>query len=569
MSATTSALPASKLLNASENAVSEMIEGALLAHNDLVELVPHNVLMRRDYKSIKEDRVALISGGGSGHEPAHAGFIGEGMLTAAVLGGVFASPTAAAVYGAICEVTGPKGCLLIVKNYTGDRLNFGIAAEKAKANGLKVEMVIVGDDVAVNAGAESNGTITGRRGLAGTLFVHKVAGAAAEAGESLAEVYAAAQSVANGVGSMGVALTTCTVPGSVVSTRISPGEMELGLGIHGEPGRARAPLKPVDEIAETIIKQINAVLPLSGKRLAVMINNLGGTPLMELYVAARAVRNYLTTHSGLNAKVERMYVGSFMTSLEMQGLMVTCFVFDNPLQIARIDAFTAAPGWPKRASKKQVVEDLARESQVYGFSIESEAYGSNPDTDVTERLKRACHVLIENEKRLNDMDAIVGDGDCGRTIKSGAKAILDQADTLPSSNPSSLCAALAEIIQKSMGGSSGAVMNIMLCAARTRLLEDGATWASGFQAAVEAASFYGGAKEGYRTLLDALIPAARTATEGGSSSDVIAAAKKGAEKTATMRPLAGRSSYLSETQVHGTADPGAIAAALFLESLLQ
>ena len=263
MSATTSALPASKLLNASENAVSEMIEGALLTHNDLVELVPHNVLMRRDYKSIKEDRVALISGGGSGHEPAHAGFIGEGMLTAAVLGGVFASPTAAAVYGAICEVTGPKGCLLIVKNYTGDRLNFGIAAEKAKANGLKVEMVIVGDDVAVNAGAESNGTITGRRGLAGTLFVHKVAGAAAEAGESLAEVYAAAQSVANGVGSMGVALTTCTVPGSVVSTRISPGEMELGLGIHGEPGRARAPLKPVDEIAETIIKQINADITIT------------------------------------------------------------------------------------------------------------------------------------------------------------------------------------------------------------------------------------------------------------------------------------------------------------------
>ena len=557
--------PAKKLLNKTENVVSEMIEGALLAHSGLVSLVPHNVLMRRDYNLVKSDNVALISGGGSGHEPSHAGFVGKGMLTAAVLGGVFASPTANAVYAAICEVTGPKGCLLIVKNYTGDRLNFGIAAEKAKAKGLKVNMVIVGDDVAVNAGEESNGTITGRRGLSGTLFVHKVAGAAAEAGETLDDVTAAARTVAGAVGSMGVALTTCTVPGSAVSSRIPENHMELGLGIHGEPGRELVPVRSVDSVVNTIVDQINKVVPLRSKRLALMINNLGGTPLMELYVAARAAYNYLTT--GFNAKVERMYVGSFMTSLEMQGLMVTCFVVENPLQMARIDAFTSAPAWPKNA---RVAENTEAGSVVHAVNmdVKEDVFGA-PDPEIVGRLKMACQVIIENEQRLNALDAIVGDGDCGLTMKRGAVAILDQLGRLPSSVPASLCTALAKIIQTSMGGTSGAILDIMLSAAAAHFMEQGATWPEAFQKAVDAASFYGGAKEGYRTMLDALIPAARKAMEGGSTADVVAAANEGANKTATMTPLAGRSSYLSIDQVNGTEDPGAVAAALVLDSLLQ
>ena len=346
-----------KLINKPENVVSEMIQGALYAHPDLMLLKGQNVLLRRDYQTIKEEQVVLISGGGSGHEPAHAGFIGDGMLTAAVLGGVFASPTAAAVLAAITECTGKKGCLLIVKNYTGDRLNFGIAAEKAKAKGLRVKMIIVGDDVAVNAGDESDGTITGRRGLAGTCFVHKICGAAAKSGASLSSVYDAAVQVCKNTGSMGVALSTCTVPGTEQSTRIPPGHIELGLGIHGEPGRELCKSKPVDHIVATILKKINDIVKLEGeKQIVVMINNLGGTPLMELYIVAKAVRNYLNDH--LNASVIRFYTGSFMTSLEMQGCMVTCMKITSELQLSRLDMQTCAPAWPKPSRRLATVAEL-------------------------------------------------------------------------------------------------------------------------------------------------------------------------------------------------------------------
>ena len=263
-------------------------------------------------------QVALLSGGGSGHEPAHAGFIGKGMLSAAVCGGVFASPSVDSILAGIRSicVPGGKGCLLIVKNYTGDRLNFGLAAETCKAEGIPCEMVIVGDDVAVNAGKEDDGTITGRRGLAGTVFVHKCAGAVAEAGGSLAEVAAAARSAAESVGSMGVALTTCTVPGGKPSDRIGENEMELGLGIHNEPGRTKTTVTDVNSIVEIIIEEIDNVMDVKGKAVALMINNLGGTPMLELYVAARAIHQALENR---NVVISRSYVGSFMTSLEMQG----------------------------------------------------------------------------------------------------------------------------------------------------------------------------------------------------------------------------------------------------------
>ena len=252
-----------KLINNPENVVEEMIQGIVACHPSLVRIEGYHVLLRADYLSRRSTKVAIISGGGSGHEPAHAGFIGHGMLTAAVCGGVFASPSVDSILAAIRSVSCPEGpgCLLIVKNYTGDRLNFGLAAETIKSEGIQCSMVIVGDDVAVNAGDEDDGTITGRRGLAGTIFVHKCAGAMAEReGATLSEVTNAGKKAACEVGSMGVALTTCTVPGGVPSERIGLNEMEYGLGIHNEPGREKKKIENVDFIVQTLINEIISVM---------------------------------------------------------------------------------------------------------------------------------------------------------------------------------------------------------------------------------------------------------------------------------------------------------------------
>ncbi len=571
-----------KLINSTNDVVSEMISGALFSHPDLMLLKGQNVLLRRDYQLVKDEQVCLISGGGSGHEPAHAGFIGDGMLTAAVLGGVFASPTAAAVLSAITECTGKKGCLLIVKNYTGDRLNFGIAAEKAKAKGLQVKMIIVGDDVAVNAGKESDGTITGRRGLAGTCFVHKICGAAAKSGATLSSVYDAAVQVCNNIGSMGVALSTCTVPGTKPSTRIPYAHMEVGLGIHGEPGRELCKIQPVNNIVATILNKINEILPLEKEEeIVVMVNNLGGTPLMELYIVANSVRKYLKEK--LNATAIRFYVGSFMTSLEMQGCMVTCMKIINELQLCRLDMKTSAPAWPKQSQQLTTVTDLMSQSHIHPLiesrdlknTFDDSEKDEYVDVDITNKIKNACEKIINAEAELTQLDSVVGDGDCGLTMKKGAMAVLDNLNNLSTKFPIDLMGEISYIIGDAMGGSSGALLEIMLNAAASSFKDDynnsneKPNWRKAFLAGVNAASFYGGAKKGYRTCLDSLFPAAEAAVAGSSVEIIIESAKNGANETANMKPLAGRSSYLKIEQVTGTKDPGAVAASIIIEALLK
>ncbi|KAK1287391.1 putative 3,4-dihydroxy-2-butanone kinase [Acorus calamus] len=265
-----------KLINDPNDVVTEFIEGLVETYPGLQYLDGFpgiKVVLRADVVGTKYDKVAVICGGGSGHEPAHAGFVGEGMLTAAILGDVFASPHVDAILAGIRAVTGPMGCLLIVKNYTGDRLNFGLAAEQAKSEGYKVESVIVGDDCAL----PPRRGIAGRRGLAGTILVQKVAGAAAAAGLSLTEVLDEAKHASEMVGTMGVALSVCTLPGQVTSDRLGPGKMELGLGIHGEPGAAVTDLQPVDLVVSHVLKQILSketnYIPISrGNNVVLMVN---------------------------------------------------------------------------------------------------------------------------------------------------------------------------------------------------------------------------------------------------------------------------------------------------------
>ncbi|MBC2425608.1 dihydroxyacetone kinase subunit DhaK, partial [Clostridium beijerinckii] len=285
-----------------------------------------NIIVRKD-APIK-DKVALVSGGGSGHEPSHGGYVGQGMLTAAVAGEVFTSPTPDQVYEAIKAVDGGKGVLLIIKNYSGDVMNFEMAKDMAEVDGIKVESVIVNDDVAV----ENSTYTTGRRGIAGTIFVHKIAGAKAEKGASLEEVKAVAEKVIANTRSMGMALTPCIVPAAGKPTfTLGEKEMEIGMGIHGEPGTHREELKTSDEVVEILLKKILQDVEINkNDEIAVMVNGLGATPLMELYIVNKKVNRILKDNG---VKVYKTFVGEFMTSLEMAGCSITILKLDEELKV--------------------------------------------------------------------------------------------------------------------------------------------------------------------------------------------------------------------------------------------
>jgi len=314
-----------KIINNPANVVDEMLEGMTLAYPQyLRRLDGFNVLVRAGAPTAK---VALVSGGGSGHEPSHGGFVGKGMLDGAVAGAVFTSPTPDQIFEAIKAVDGGKGVLLVVKNYTGDVLNFDMAAEMADAEGIKVDKVVVNDDVAV-----MNSTwTTGRRGIAGTIFIHKIAGAKAEAGGSLEEVKAVAEKVIANVRSMGMAISPCTVPeAGKPSFTLSEDEMEIGLGIHGEPGTHREALRPADEITDILLDKIFADISLgSGDEVALLINGLGATPLMELQVVNRRVAHVMASKG---IKVAKTVVGNYMTSLEMGGFSISVLKLDSELK---------------------------------------------------------------------------------------------------------------------------------------------------------------------------------------------------------------------------------------------
>ena len=291
-----------KFINQVEKVEEQMVSGLAKAYPSYLRKLDGMNVVVRAHK--KEGRVALISGGGSGHEPAHGGYVGEGMLDAAVAGDVFTSPTPDQIYEGIKAVATEEGVLMIVKNYTGDVMNFEMAAELADMEGIKVKQVVVNDDVAVK---DSLYTV-GRRGVAGTVFVHKIAGAKAEAGGSLEEVQAVAQKVIDNVRTMGVAIAPCTVPAAgTPGFELSEDEMEVGIGIHGEPGTHKEPLKTADEIADTLLDQILNDMDYSGQEVAVMVNGMGATPLMELYIIYDHVADVLADNQGVRSLCGGVY----------------------------------------------------------------------------------------------------------------------------------------------------------------------------------------------------------------------------------------------------------------------
>ncbi|ARJ05169.1 dihydroxyacetone kinase subunit DhaK [Cnuibacter physcomitrellae] len=329
-----------KLINDPKNVVAESLDGLELAHGDILRVHRDpDFIVRAD--APVQGKVGIVSGGGSGHEPLHGGFVGYGMLSAAVPGAVFTSPTPDPIVEATKAVDGGAGVLHIVKNYTGDVLNFETAAELAEAEGITVKSVIIDDDVAV----QDSTYTAGRRGVAGTVFVEKIVGAAAEQGADLDAVVELAQRVNANVRTMGVALTACIVPhAGVPSFDLPEDEIEIGIGLHGEPGRERIKLEPVDVIVDRMLDPILSDLPFaSGDRVAVLVNGMGGTPLIELYIALRRVGQVLE-EKGIS--VLRTLVGNFTTSLEMQGMSISVLRLDDEMiELYDAPVQTAALRW--------------------------------------------------------------------------------------------------------------------------------------------------------------------------------------------------------------------------------
>lgn len=312
-----------KIINNPEDVVKESLIGMELVYKDLIEYVPGaEVICRKERKN----KVAVISGGGAGHEPLHAGFVGEGMLDAAVSGNIFSSPSPDRIASAIEMTNAGKGVLFIIKNYSGDIMNFGLAADIAEIDGIQIEKVIVKDDVAVADSTYS----TGRRGIAGTMFVHKIAGAMAERGASLSEVADVAREAAANIRSMGMAMTSCTLP-SVGKQGFTLGddEIEIGMGIHGEPGLERTNVKTAHELAEILLEKILSDYDYVGSEVAVLVNGLGSTPLMELYILNKEVQEFLKIR---NINVYRTFVGNYTTALDMSGCSITLMKLNDRLK---------------------------------------------------------------------------------------------------------------------------------------------------------------------------------------------------------------------------------------------
>lgn len=535
-------------MNRKEDLVTEAIDGALIAAGGTLARLdgyPHiRVVVRSDWT---KTRVALVSGGGSGHEPAHVGFVGKGMLTAAVCGDVFASPSVDAVLAAILAVTGPAGCLLIVKNYTGDRLNFGLAAERARAFGHKVEMVVVDDDVALP-------DLPQARGVAGTLFVHKIAGALAEAGRDLDSIAATARRVIAASHSIGMSLDTCTVPGSPKEHRIPAGKVELGLGIHGEAGFEQIDYVDARQAMVAVVDKLRGCM--SDKPHVALLNNLGAASVLEMSVLAHEL-----IRSSIGERITWLIgPAAMMTSLDMHGFSVSVLELDEG-DAALLAAPTPVAGWPGCTE--------LRPSRILPLPDGLSPIKAMPSPHAPTRafLLSCCEVLIGAEAALNALDAKSGDGDTGSTLANASRALISALDALPLADPTQLYRAIGQELSQTMGGSSGVLLAIFFAAAGDAS-SSGLPMREALKAGLERMQQIGGAMPGDRTMIDALQPALEALDE--SLAAAAAAARKGANHTATLtRAKAGRSSYLNADQLVGHNDPGAEAVAILFEHLAR
>ncbi|WP_110708701.1 dihydroxyacetone kinase subunit DhaK [Salinicola sp. CR57] len=511
------------------------------------------ILIRRDWDKADQGRrqAAILSGGGAGHEPAHAGYIGEGMLTGAISGSLFASPSVEAVLAAIREVCGAAGCLLVVKNYTGDRLNFGLAAERARGEGLDVAMVIVADDVAIEDAPQP-------RGIAGTVLVHKLSGHLASRELPLDVIRERAEALCQRMGSLGMALSAAAQPGQAAAER-SP---ELGLGIHNETGTREVDPHSADEAMQLVLEPLRDALSerqLSGPWIA-MLNDLGSCSTQEMGVLAASLLNQL----GVDQIAHLIGPAPLMTSLDMHGFSLTLLPADDDL-VEALTAPTTAPAWPGLHAARVP----ARFSPDTRQDHEALADEAPQDPATSALLERVIATLRQSRAELDALDAKSGDGDAGASMESGAESIAKALSTrrLNTEALPLMFAGIGQLLSRDMGGSSGVLLSILFTAAAASLDQRG-DLQEALAAGVEKMQAYGGARPGDRTMLDALVPAIESLQRGETLSQAAQAARDGAQATARLvRANAGRSAYVPESALKGVVDPGAEAVARVFEAL--
>lgn len=587
-------------MNTPETFVYDMCHGLAAAHPELEFVEKYKVVKKKD---INDNKVSLISGGGSGHEPAHAGFVGKGMLDAAVCGDVFASPSQVQVYNAIKACATDKGVLLIVKNYSGDCMNFNNAMSDAQDYGIKVDAVYVNDDIAVK---DSLYTV-GRRGVAGTVLVHKCAGAAAEQGKSLEEVKAIANKVIDNVRSFGFAFTSCTVPAAGHPTfDIGDDEMEFGVGIHGEPGRFREKIDYstgtfCDDLSRRIVTDLEEDLALkSGEEVVLLINGFGGTPLQELYILNNSVTKALAKDG---VKIHKTIVGNFMTSIDMAGASISVLRVDSELK-ALVDYPVNTPALTWGAAMSEQAQAALEAVQAIGRALgyapvaeehhtaakkaaaketeEVAVYEVEGKPEVTETINTAAFVqivdkmadvIIENEVPFCEADKM-GDGDFGMSIAKGFKQLKADWATRKKGDIGQFLVSCSEIIKEYCGGASGPIWGSafkyagksMLGKKEVSLADVALLFTEANRGVYETGkkSFGKGAEIGDKTLVDALKPCAmaltKAAEEGKSLREGLAlgakAAHEGAEATKTHVATLGRAGTVGERSI-GYPDAGA------------
>ena len=590
-----------KIMNTPETFVYDMCHGLAKAHPELEFVEKFKIVKKVE---INDEKVSLISGGGSGHEPAHAGFVGKGMLDCAVCGDVFASPSQVQVYNAIKKCATDKGVLLIIKNYSGDCMNFNNAMADAQDDGIKVDAVYVNDDIAVK---DSLYTV-GRRGVAGTVLVHKCAGAAAEQGKELEEVKAVANKVIENVRSFGFAFTSCTVPAAGHPTfEIGDDEMEFGVGIHGEPGRFREKIDYSkgsfsDDLARRIVTDLEEDLKLKkDEEVVLLINGFGGSPLQELYILNNSVNKALEADG---IRIHRTIVGNFMTSIDMAGASITVLRVDEELKKlvdypvntpaltwggamneqaeAAVEAMqaiakalnitpAAAAAPAKKAAKKAVEEEDANAVyEVEGTPAIGETINTAAFVKIVEKM---ADVIIENEVPFCEADKM-GDGDFGMSIAKGFKQLKADWATRKKGDIGQFLVSCSEIIKEYCGGASGPIWGsafkyagkAMLGKNEVNLTDVAFLFTEANRGVYETGkkSFGKGADIGDKTLVDALKPCAialtKAAEEGKKLQEGLdlgaKAAHEGAEATKSHVATLGRAGTVGERSI-GYPDAGA------------
>lgn len=568
-----------KIINRPEDIVMQMCNGIAMAHPELEFVKKYKVIKRKD---INKNKVSLISGGGSGHEPAHAGFVGYGMLDAAVCGDVFASPSQIQVYQAIKSTATEKGTLLIIKNYSGDMMNFKNAAHLASEDGIKVDYIKVEDDIAV----EDSLYTVGRRGVAGTVLVHKIAGAAAEKGMELDEVKRIAQKAADSVRSLGFALTSCTVPAKGTPTfELGEDEIEFGVGIHGEPGIRREKLTSADELAKKMVDAILKDMKIgeANEEVALMINGFGGTPLQELYLFNNSVTRELANK---NIKISRVFVGNYMTSIDMEGASISIMKLDEELKTL-LSQVSEAPGFkvsgPVEAIEYVDINEENTDIEDLSFKVETDEKFSNIEgnkltiDNMMYIVDKMSEVIIKNEVPFCELDSHAGDGDFGMSVAKGFKQLKREWREIVKNEDLTIGKFLDDcsmIIMEHCGGASGPIWGSAFRAAGKCIGDKKEMTISDFAKMMQAAvngiqatgerSFGRGAVVGDKTLIDALVPCANSWEVSAKENDSFKLAfekgakeaVKGAKATEQIVARMGRAGTVGDRSL-GYPDAGA------------